>query len=317
MVSVLGVTAGAVVVSLLLGSRAVGPGALWELWEGGDTIGAAVVESRLMRTGLGLVCGCALGAAGAMLQGVTRNPLADPGLLGINAGAATAVVAGMTWWGLTSPSSYVWAALGGGVVAAAVILWVSTVAGGGPGTVILAGAAVTAALSSVTAGIAISSSTSLDAFRFWQVGSVAGREWSVLVGVLPVLILGAVVAALAAGPLNVLALGDDLAATLGQRVLLTRLTLVAGAVALAAAATAAAGPIGFVGLIVPHLARRLVSGTDHRLILPASAALGATLLLLADTLGRVIAPPTEVQVGVLTALVGAPALVLIVRRGLR
>jgi iron complex transport system permease protein len=263
-----------------------------------------------------LVVGAALGLAGAAMQGVARNPLAVPGALAVNAGAALAVVIGIHFFGLASPRDYVWFALVGAAISAVGVYAVASLGrdGATPLKLALAGAATTAGLSSLVSGILVSSDQTMDVFRFWQVGSVAGRGWQVLVVVLPFLAVGALLVLASSRSLNALALGDDLARGLGRSLWRDRVVVTLGVVLLCGAATALAGPIAFVGLVVPHAVRLLGVG-DHRGLLPLSVLLGAALLVLADTLGRVIAPPTEVQVGIMTALIGTPVFVWVVRRG--
>jgi iron complex transport system permease protein len=249
------------------------------------------------------------------MQGLTRNPLADPGILGVNAGAALCVVLGIHVLGIGSTSAFVWLALLGGLAAATLVYAVSAAAPGGPAplTMALAGAALSAGAVSVVAGVLVSNRGALDTFRFWQVGSVAGRSADLVVDVLPLLLGSLVVVALSGPVLNATALGDDLERALGQRVHLARGVVALGAVGLAACAVALAGPIGFVGLVVPHLVR-LVTGPDYRRILLGSALVGPVLVLLTDTLGRVVMPPSEIQVGIMTAVLGAPGLIWLVRR---
>ena len=299
-----------VLLVVVLGSLALGAGGIEGMRDAG------ILDSRISRTVVGLVVGAAVGVAGAALQGVTRNPLADPGLLGINAGAALAVVLGIQLLGLSSPREYVWVALLGALGAAGLVYGIAASGPGGPRplTLALAGAAVAALVSSVTAGLLIADTEALDTFRFWQVGSVAGRDASVLYAVFPLLVPGLLVTLLAGRSLDTLSLGDELARGLGQRIQLTRFLVVLGAVAISAAATAIAGPIAFVGLVVPHLVRLLVGAPASTVLLVGSAVGGGTLLVLADTVGRVVAPPTEIQAGIITALLGAPALLLLVRR---
>lgn len=274
-----------------------------------------LIDARMDRTLLGIVAGAAIAVAGAVMQGVTRNPLADPGILGVNSGAALAVIVGIYWVGLGSLNAYVWFALLGAALAAA---FVYLVAGLGPRssqplTMALAGAALTAICSSIISGIMVTSQETLDVFRFWQVGSVAGRDPSQLSTVWILFALGFLLAFASTSVLNALALGDDMARALGQKVGTGRLMAATGGVLLAAGAVASCGPIGFVGLVVPHMVR-LVVGPDNRKVLLASIFGGPVLILLADTVGRVINPPSEVSVGIVTALIGAPVLVILVRR---
>ncbi|HEY0696821.1 MAG TPA: iron ABC transporter permease [Micromonospora sp.] len=285
---------------------------------GGDRTGDAltVAELRFPRTLLGLLVGIALGAAGTVAQEVTRNPLADPGLLGISAGAAVSVAASIGLFGLTSPYEYVWSAFAGATAAGVVVYLVG---GRGPGArapvrLALAGAAVTALLGSLTYALVLLDVRTLDQYRFWAVGSLAGRDGALAGQLAPFVLAGLLVAVAVVPRLNALALGDDVAASLGVRVGRTRLLGAAAVIVLTGAAVAAAGPVTFVGLVVPLLVRA-ATGPDLRWLLPGSALAGAVLLLGSDTLGRVLDRPGEVQAGVVTALVGAPFLIYLVKRG--
>ena len=275
----------------------------------------AVVASRIPRTVLGLLAGGALGLAGAAMQGVARNPLADPGILGVNAGAAFFVVLGIYGFGVGSFGGYIWFALAGAALAAVVVYTVASLGreGATPVKLALAGAALSAGLSSLMSALLVSSQQTFDVFRFWQVGSVSGRGWDVITAVLPFLAVGAVITLGAGRALNGLSLGDDLARGLGQRVGLSRGITALGVVLLCGAATAAAGPIGFVGLVIPHMVRSL-TGPDYRWILPFSLVLAPILLLTADIAGRLALPPAEIPVGVMTAVIGAPVFIWLVRR---
>lgn len=314
--AVLGVVAVGVA-SFALGARHVGWSTVLDAWTSfapgdGDQ---AVVRARAPRTVIGLVVGGALGLAGAAMQGVTRNPLADPGILGVNAGAALAVVAGIQLFGIADLSGYVWFALVGAGVAAVVVYGVASLGreGATPVKLALAGAAVSAGLFSLMNGLLVANAETWDSYRFWAVGAVAGRGWPQLAAAAPFLAVGALVTLLTGRILNGLALGDDLARGLGQRVSLGRAVTALGAVLLCGAATALAGPVAFVGLVVPHVARILV-GADYRRLIPLSMLLGAILLLSADVVGRLLLPPGEVPAGLLTALIGAPVFVWLVRR---
>ena len=270
---------------------------------------------RVPRTLIGIGVGAALGLAGAVMQGVTRNPLADPGILGIESGAGLGVVLAIHQFGVGSAGGYVWFAFAGAALASVTVYALGSAGGGGatPVKLALAGAALTAMLSSVTSAILLMDVTALDQFRFWSVGSLAGRDGDILRQVLPYLVVGMVLALAGARMLNTLALGDDVARSLGARVKLGRAVASLAVILLCGAATAAAGPIGFVGLTVPHVARS-ICGPDYRRILPWSLVLGPTLLLGADVLGRVVARPGELQVGIVTAVVGTPFFVALVRR---
>lgn len=272
-----------------------------------------LVRNRVDRAVLGLLAGLALGAAGALTQGHTRNPLADPGLLGINAGAACAVVTGVLVFGSTSPLTNTVAGLIGAGIASVAVFAVANLSGGTPITLVLAGTGLSAFLMAVTSAIVLTDGASLDAWRAWNVGSLSGRGTEVVATAAPFLAVGLILALAGGWFLNLLSLGDDMATALGGRVRLIRLTGVATITLLAGAATAACGPIVFLGLVVPHLARA-VTGPDYRWVVPFSALFGAALLLACDVLGRVVARPGEVSAGVMLAFVGGPALMLMVRR---
>ena len=313
---VLGVLAALMAASVAIGARAVGLGeVVAELGGSSDTIGEAAVGKRVPRTLLAVAVGAALGLSGAVMQGVTRNPLADPGLLGINMGASLAVVAGIAGFGLFSATSIVWAAVAGAAVAAVFVHTVGSLGRGGatPLKLALAGTATSAALVSFVTAIALPRGDIAESVQSWEVGGVGGATSSTLTTVLPFLAVGAAASLLSARSLNSLALGDELAAGRGERVAVARGLASLGAVLLCGAATAAAGPIAFVGLVVPHLSRLLV-GIDHRWLLPFSALTGACLLTASDVLGRVVARPAELDVGIVTALLGAPFFIAVVRR---
>lgn len=312
-VVVLGVVCAA---SLLVGSRGLAPtDALAALLDGDHPV-HGVVAARLARTVLGLAVGAALGLAGALLQGLTRNPLADPGILGVNAGASFAMVLAISVFGVSALTGYVWFAFVGAAVAMVLVHAIAAFGrdGATPMKLAIAGAALTAAVTSWTSGILLTDKQTVDVFRLWQVGTVGGRGYDVLLIGLPFLVVGAVLALACSRTLNALALGDDLARGLGRRVWLDRLVVGVAVVLLAGAATALAGPIAFVGLIVPH-AVRAVAGPDYARVLPLSLAAGSALVVAADTVGRVVLPPTEVQVGIMTAVLGAPVFLWLVRRG--
>ncbi|MGD8193487.1 FecCD family ABC transporter permease [Herbiconiux sp. P18] len=314
----------AVALSLLLGSRsidvpavldAIGRALTGSASAGRDSTEQMVVlDLRVPRTIIGLVAGAALGLAGALMQGLTRNPLADPGLLGVNSGASLAVVIGISVFGVANPSGYVWFAFVGAALAAVLVYLVASGRNGPtPLSLTLAGAAVTAVLTSLITLVLLRDLDTLSQYRFWSVGSLVGRDVSTVLPLAPFLVLGAVLALLLGRGLNGLALGDDVARGLGQRVGLTRVVAGVAIILLCGSATSLAGPLVFVGLVVPHLARRLVGG-DYRWILAYSMPLGAILLVLADTLGRLIAQPAELEAGIVVALVGAPVLIVLVRR---
>ncbi|WP_159945423.1 MULTISPECIES: iron ABC transporter permease [unclassified Nocardiopsis] len=284
---------------------------------GGSTEGFAhaAVAKRIPRTLLAVAVGAALGVSGAVMQGVTRNPLADPGILGVNMGASLAVVTGIAYFGLASATSFAWVAILGAGLAATFVYVVGSMGHGGatPLKLALAGAATSAALASFVSAVVLRRGDIADGARSWQIGGVGGGTYDDLTQILPFLTAGFLVCLLSARGLNLLALGEDLAAGLGQRVAATRLTAALGAVVLCGAATAVTGPIAFVGLVVPHACRLLV-GVDHRWLLPFSALGGAALLTAADVVGRIAVRPAEIDVGIVTALIGAPFFIYIARR---
>jgi iron complex transport system permease protein len=276
----------------------------------------AVVEARIDRTLLALVVGAALGLAGACMQGLTRNPLADPGILGVNAGASFAMVTAISFLGVSQLADYLCFGFAGAAVAAVLVHLVASLGrdGATPVKLAIAGAAFTAAVTSWTSGVLLVDRNTMETFRYWQVGTVGGRSLDVLLTGLPFLVAGAVLALAGAQVLNALALGDDLARGLGRRTTRDRVVLGLAIVLLAGGATALAGPIAFVGLMAPHAVRAVVGG-DHRVLLPLSALAGAVVTVLADTVGRVVLPPAEVQVGIMTAVIGVPVFLALVRRG--
>ncbi|WP_055048710.1 FecCD family ABC transporter permease [Devosia sp. A16] len=306
------------VFSITVGARPIALGDIWyalTAFDGTQTNHKIILDLRLPRTLVGLLVGAALGLSGAILQGATRNPLADPGILGINAGATLCVVLGISVFGITQLSGYVWLAFLGAGGAMLVVYLVASLGreGATPMKLALAGAAVTAALTSVTSAILITNVETLDQIRFWQVGALTGRTTDILLQVAPFILAGIMLALLTSRILDGLALGDDVARGLGLKVQRGRTMVGVAAVILAGAATAAAGPIAFVGLTVPHLARAF-TGPNYRWILPYSMLLAPILLLGADIIGRIIVPPGELQVGIVTAALGAPFFIALVRR---
>ncbi len=303
--------------SVTLGSRGVGVSTIWKAFtefDRGSASETVIREMRVPRTLIGVFAGAALGLSGVILQGVTRNPLADPGIMGINAGAAAFIVAGIMILGVQGVIGYVWLAFLGAGVATVTVYGIASFGreGATPVKLALAGAAVTAVLTSLTSAIVMTNVDALNELRFWQVGSLAGRYMPVFWQTAPFIALGLIVAMLTGRALNGLALGEDLALALGQRLRLTRLLLFVTVAVLCGAATAACGPIVLVGLIVPHLAR-FICGPDYRWILPYSLILTPIVLLAADIVGRLLISPGELQVGVVLGVLGAPAFIVLVR----
>ncbi|AFV90547.1 iron ABC transporter permease [Acidipropionibacterium acidipropionici] len=302
--------------SVGIGSRTVPPAQIWQALTDPSvsTIAAEAVRSRVPRTVLGLLVGASLAVSGALMQGITRNPLADPGILGVNAGAAAFVVIGMAYIGLNSAGQYIWLAVAGAALAAAAVWAVGSGGRGRPSPLrlALAGAVMAAVLTSITQAVLLPRAEMLQSFRTWQAGGIEGARFDQMTGVLPFFLVGAVLAVFSGRALNSLALGDEMASGLGLSVGRTRLLVACAAVLLAAASTALAGPIGFVGLIVPHAVRAVV-GADNRWVLAWSVVVGPLLLLVADVVGRVVTRPTDIQVGIVMAIIGAPVFIVLVR----
>lgn len=300
--------------SIAIGAKELSLGQVWHgLFEDSGTYGDVVVTERLWRTLLGLLAGAALGLAGAVLQALTRNPLADPGLLGINAGASAAVVTAMTYFGVTSLSGYVWFAFFGAAAVGALVWFLGGSRGATPVRLALAGTAISAALYGYLQAVMITDEAALGKMRFWTVGSLTSASESTILQVLPFLAGGTLLALALARPLNAMEMGDDTARALGANLNRTRALSMLAAVVLCGAATAACGPIVFVGLMVPHVVRSF-TGPDLRWILPYAAILSPVLLLGADVIGRVVARPSELQVGIVTAIIGGPVFIFLVRR---
>ncbi|MBY4127727.1 iron chelate uptake ABC transporter family permease subunit [Rhodococcus fascians] len=314
---VIGVLAALCLVSIAVGTEYIPLGQVWHglFFADGSPQSVIVRELRLPRTVLGLFVGMALGVAGALIQALTRNPLADPGILGVNAGAAFFVAIAVGVLGLSGIDAYVWFAFAGAALAACAVYALGSLgrAGATPIRLTLSGIALGAVLGGITSGMLLLDPDAFDRMRFWSAGSLAGRGVDIVTSTAPFIALGLILAALVARPLNAIALGDDLAQSLGARVIRTRVIGVVAVTLLAGAATAAAGPIGFVGLMIPHLVRWFV-GPDQRWILIYTVFAAPALLLLSDVVGRLVIRPGELQVGIVTAFVGAPALIVLVRR---
>ncbi|OZC51612.1 Fe(3+)-siderophore ABC transporter permease [Rhodococcus sp. WWJCD1] len=314
---VIGILAALCLVSIAVGTEYIPLGSVWHglFFPDGSTDSVIVRELRLPRTVLGLLVGAALGVAGALIQAMTRNPLADPGILGVNAGAAFFVAIAVGVLGFTGIDSYIWFAFAGAALAAVAVYALGSMgrAGATPIRLTLSGIALGAVLGGITSGMLLLDPDAFDRMRFWSAGSLAGRGLDITTATGPFIALGLFLAALVARPLNAIALGDDLAQSLGARVIRTRIVGVVAVTLLAGAATAAAGPIGFVGLMIPHMVRWFV-GPDQRWILIYTLFAAPGLLLLSDVLGRIVIRPGELQVGIVTAFVGAPVLIVLVRR---
>ncbi|WP_411074760.1 FecCD family ABC transporter permease [Streptomyces sp. cmx-4-7] len=305
----------ALLASVMFGSKPTSPADVLRVVTGdGDDYLRTVVESRYPRTALGVLAGLCLGIAGTLMQGITRNPLAEPGLLGINAGASASIVAATAFLGASGQRETIWWALLGALVTGVLVHLVGAAGGvGSPVRLVLAGAVLSAVLAAFIQAVALSRPKVFDTYRYWVVGSLGGRGFDALWAVLPFAAAGLLLAVVLAPGLNAMAMGDDKAASLGISPARVKGAGLLAATLLSAAATAAVGPIAFVGLAVPHLVRVLV-GADFRMQILFTALAGPTLLLLADVVGRVLLRPEELMVGVVTAFVGAPALLFAVRR---
>jgi iron complex transport system permease protein len=303
--------------SVWAGTRGVPFTSTWSLlWQPDGSENSVIIHAyRIPRTLLGLLVGVALGLSGALTQAMTRNPLADPGLLGVSLGASTGVVVAIAFLGVGTALGYVWFAFAGAAVAS-VLVYVLGSSGrkaATPDRLVVAGAAVTAVLTAFNSAILLLNPRAFDQFRFWTVGALAGRNMDIVLIVLPFVAVGLFLALGLAPSLNALAMGDQLGRALGVNVNRTRVLGAVAIVLLCGAATAAAGPIGFVGLVVPHVARFVV-GPDQRWVLVHSTLLAPILLIGADVLGRVLGAPGELQVGIVTAFVGAPLFIALCRR---
>lgn len=306
-----------ILLSLAVGAKAIPLHTVWDAlfaYDGSDEQ-AIIRELRIPRTVLGVLVGGAMALAGALMQALTRNPLADPGILGVNAGAALAMVLAITYLGTSSLSDYVWFGLLGAGAATFVVYLLGAAgrAGVSPVRLALAGTAVGAAFTGVISAVVLLNQDAFLDYRSWSVGSLTGRDAQVAGQILPFLLVGTVIALAMAGPLNALSLGDETARALGARVTRIRLTGVVAVTLLCGAGTAAVGPIGFVGLIVPHIVRSF-TGPNQRWLLPYCLVFGSILLLGSDVVGRVVLRPEELPVAVVTALVGAPVFIALVRR---
>ncbi len=311
-----GILALSLMASLALGAADISLSSVWQaLFSFNNSTEHLIIRTvRLPRSLVALLVGAGLGVAGAIMQGLTRNPLADPGILGINAGAALAVVGTVFFLGSASASVYTWSAFAGAGLAAVAVYGLGSLGRSGltPLNLTIAGAALTAFLSSLTTALLLLSQRTLEEIRFWLAGSVAGRDLELVGQIFPYGVLGMLAAMLLSKQITILSLGDEVATGLGQKTLWVKTSAAGIVVVLAGSAVAAAGPIGFVGLVIPHIVRILV-GVDYRWILPYSAVAGAILLLVSDIAARLVIRPQELPVGIMTALVGAPFFLYLAR----
>jgi len=306
----------AVVLSIVVGSNQLGPDELWHALTAysGTTADQVVVDLRLPRTVAALVVGAGLGVSGAVIQALTRNPLGDPGILGVDAGAGLFVAIGVMLGAATAVQYLPFAFVGAFVVTVLVYL-IGSAGRGAPDPIrlTLAGVALAAVLTGITSAMTLLDPVTFNRLRAWNAGSFVERGFDVILPALPFTVVGVLLALLCGRPLNTMGLGDDLASSLGTNIVRTRIVSVVAITLLAGSATAIAGPVAFVGLMVPHIARWIV-GPDQRWIIPYCVVIAPVVLLMSDVIGRVILWPSEVPVGVVTAFVGAPVLIHLVRR---
>lgn len=305
-----------IVLSVMIGSATIAPSVVWNalFHPSADIDQFAIRDYRLPRTIVGLAVGAALGVAGALIQALTRNPLADPGILGVNAGASFAVTVAVGLFGIREISGYMWFAFVGALIVTIIVLTLgSTGRGQLPVVMVLAGVAIGAVLGGAASALQLTNPDAFDQMRSWNAGSILGRPLDLVWPILPFFAAALVLAFVVSGPLNAMALGDDLASAQGVRLVRTRIMAVAAITLLAGGATAIAGPIGFVGLMVPHVAR-WITGPHQRWIFAYSALMAPSLLLASDLLGRIVMRPSEIPVGIVTAFVGAPVLIALARR---
>lgn len=281
-----------------------------------DSIEATIIQQRIPRTVFGILAGGALGISGALMQSITRNPIADPSILGVNTGASLFVVAGIAFLNITAAYQYIWLAIIGAGITAFFVYSVASIGkdGATPLKLALSGAAVSIVLGALVSTIMLPDDRVLQAFRFWQVGSIGSATWDNISLISPFLIMGFIISMFISKYLNNLALGDEAATALGTNVVITRSVGALASVLLCGATTALAGPIGFVGLIVPHLIR-LIYGSEMEKILPLSFLGSGILLLVSDLIGRIIGSPGETEVGIITAVLGAPVFIFAIRKG--
>ena len=281
-----------------------------------DSLEAAIILQRIPRTVFGILAGGALGISGALMQSITRNPIADPSILGVNTGASLFVVAGIAFFNITVAYQYIWLGITGAGITAVFVYSVASMGkdGATPLKLALSGSAVSIVLGSLVSTIMLPNNRVMEAFRFWQVGSIGSATWENIMLISPFLLVGFITSMFISGYLNNLALGDEAATALGTNVVMTRTIGALASVLLCGATTALAGPIGFVGLIIPHIIR-LIFGSEMSKMLPLSFLGSALLMLVSDVIGRIISLPGETEVGIVTAVLGAPVFILAIRKG--
>ena len=307
-----------VIFSISLGAKSIAFYKVADILLGNDpdSLEAAIILQRIPRTVFGILAGGALGISGALMQSITRNPIADPSILGVNTGASLFVVVGIAFFNITVAYQYIWLAIIGAGVTAVFVYSVASMGkdGATPLKLALSGSAVSIVLGSLVSTIILPNNRVMEAFRFWQVGSIGSATWENIILISPFLIVGFIISMFISGYLNNLALGDETATALGTNVVMTRTIGALSSVLLCGATTALAGPIGFVGLIIPHIIR-LIFGSEMSKMLPLSFLGSAILMLISDIIGRIISLPGETEVGIVTAVLGVPVFILAIRKG--
>jgi len=307
-----------VIFSISLGAKSIAFSKVADVLLGNDpdSLEAAIILQRIPRSVFGILAGGALGISGALMQSITRNPIADPSILGVNTGASLFVVVGIAFFNITVAYQYIWLAIIGAGVTAVFVYSVASMGkdGATPLKLALSGSAVSIVLGSLVSTIILPNNRVMEAFRFWQVGSIGSATWENIMLISPFLIMGFIISMFISGYLNNLALGDEAATALGTNVVMTRTIGALSSVLLCGATTALAGPIGFVGLIIPHIIR-LIFGSEMSKMLPLSFLGSAILMLISDIIGRIISLPGETEVGIVTAVLGAPVFILAIRKG--
>ncbi len=306
-----------ILASIVYGSKFVGYGNVFGFLTGGECAAYEyhVILARIPRTVLGMLVGAALAVSGCVMQSITRNPIAGPSILGVNSGAALAVVIGIVLFNIQTKQQFIWLSFSGAMLTAIFVYMLASMSAGGasPIKLALSGAIVSTMLSAIVSFIILPNDMAMNKFRFWQVGSIGSAGWNDIIVILPYVIVAFAVCVAMSSDLNALLLGDETATSLGVNVRLVRFVSSIAAVFLCSAATALVGPIGFVGLMVPHLVR-LFTGSDVRILIPFSAIFGACLLLVADVIGRLLGSPAELECGIVTAAIGAPVFIFIICR---
>ena len=307
-----------VIFSISLGAKSIAFSKVADVLLGNDpdSLEAAIILQRIPRSVFGILAGGALGISGALMQSITRNPIADPSILGVNTGASLFVVVGIAFFNITVAYQYIWLGITGAGVTAVFVYSVASMGkdGATPLKLALSGSAVSIVLGSLVSTIMLPNNRVMEAFRFWQVGSIGSATWENIMLISPFLIVGFIISMFISGYLNNLALGDEAATALGTNVVMTRTIGALSSVLLCGATTALAGPIGFVGLIIPHIIR-LIFGSEMSKMLPLSFLGSAILMLISDIIGRIISLPGETEVGIVTAVLGAPVFILAIRKG--